>query len=322
MRKMGHKVVIGVFFILAVTTICSSFASDFPERAIEMVIPYAPGGSPDIANRPWKEKISKVLGQPLVVLFKPGAGGAAGTTFVARAKPDGYTLLAGSSTPLVLVPLTTKGIAYTQDDFIPICNFAVTVLVWVVKEDSPYKTMQDFIQAARTKKMKYATYGTHGLSHICMEMLGKVAGFQSILIPYAGGNPALAAVLGGHADIGVTPGSLGMAGPGKLRIIAVGWEKRLELYPDVPTLAELGYPIDGSTYFGVFAPKGTSNNIINKIYGAYKKVLEENRKEFEEYYKSFENALFFLGPEDTGKLYKKEYNLRKKMIEESGILIK
>ncbi len=297
-------------------------ASDYPNRPIEIVIPYPPGGAAEIVVRPYKERVSKILGQPIVFAFKPGAGGAAGATYVKNAKPDGYTLMSGSTTPVALLPLVKKDLTYTLEDFDFVCNLTVTPLVWLVKDDSPYKTMKDFIQAAKTKKMKYTTPGANTISHICMEALGKAAGFQSILIPYPGGNPALAAVLGGHAEVGITPGSLGMAGPGKLRVIGVAQDKRSPFYPDAQTLAELGYPIDGSNYSGLEAPKGTPKEILQKIYEAHKKVVEEFGKELRDYYSAFENSVHLTGPEEMKKIYQSEYSLRKKMIEETGILIK
>jgi tripartite-type tricarboxylate transporter receptor subunit TctC len=312
----------GLSMCLVGPTSSLSAAPDYPSRPIEMVIPYPPGGAVEIVVRPFKDKVSQVLGQPVVFTFKPGAGGAAGSAYVAHAKPDGYTILVGSTTPLIMIPLTKKDIGYSLTDFAAVCNLTMTSLVWLVKEDSPFKTMQDFMQVAKTKKMKYSTYGTHGLSHICMEALGKAAGFQSILIPYPGGNPALAAVLGGHVDIGITPGSLGMAGPGKLRIIAAAQEKRLDLYPDVPTLGELGYPINGSNYFGLFAPKGTPKETLQKLGVAHQKVLDENRKEITDFFKGFENIPVFLDSEKTNELFANDYALRKKMIEETGIFLK
>jgi tripartite-type tricarboxylate transporter receptor subunit TctC len=225
--KQWGKWVVSLILLDVFLITCTSYslaASEYPNRPIEMVIPFPPGGVVEIVERPFKDRVAKILGQPVVFSFKAGAGGAVGATHVAHAQPDGYTILVGGTTVLNMIPLTKKETGYSLDDFTPICNLTMASLVWSVKEDSPYKTMRDFIQAARTKKMKYAT-GIHSLPHVCMEALSKAAGFQAILIPYAGGNPALSAVLGGHADIGITPGSLGMAGPGKLRIIAVAQEK-------------------------------------------------------------------------------------------------
>ncbi len=295
-------------------------ATAFPSRPIEIVIPYPPGGAAEIVVRPYKERLTQILGQPIVFNFKPGAGGAAGAQYVKNAKPDGYTLMSGSTTPVVLLPLVKKDLGYTMDDFTYACNLTVTPLAWLVKEDGPYKSMKDFLQAAKTKRMKYATPGAHTISHIVMEALGKAAGFQATLVPFPGGNPALASVLGGHTDIGITPGSLGMAGPGKLRVVAVAQEKRSPFYPDVPTLAELGYPIDGTNYSGLEAPKGTPPEIVTKICGAHKQAIDQHGDEIRKFYAAFENSIHFTGPEEMTRIYRAEYDLRKKMIEETGIL--
>jgi len=323
---MSKRKIIGLSVFVLVTSFfleipLVSEASDYPSRPIEIVVPFAPGGLPETIIRPFPGRLQKIFGQPVVVVFKPGAGGAAGSAFVARAKPDGYTLLVGSTSPLVLVPLTSKkDLGYTLEDFTYVCNLTVTPSVWLVKEDSPYKTLKDLIQAARTKKIKYSTPGTNTILHICMEALGKAAEFKAIHIPYSGGNPALAAVLGGHADVGITPGSLGMAGPGKLRAIGVALEKRSPLLPDVTSLGELGYHIDGSTYCGLEAPKGTPKEIVEKVYEAIKKVFDENAKELNDYYTRYEMTIHLLDPQGMEGLYKAEYKLRKKMIEETGIL--
>jgi len=122
-----------------------SSAPDYPNRPIEVIVPYPPGGVAEIVVRPYKEHLQKVLGQPVVFVFKPGAGGAVGTAYVSQARPDGYTILSGSTSPLVLLPLTSKkGLGYTPEDFTYICNLTVNPQVWLVKEDSPYKTMKDF----------------------------------------------------------------------------------------------------------------------------------------------------------------------------------
>ncbi len=296
-------------------------ASDYPNRPIELIVPYSPGGGADIASRAFKDSVAKVLGQPIVQSFKPGAGGATGSAFVASAKPDGYTLLVGSNSPLVVAPLTKKP-GYTLDDFTPICNFSLLPLCWVVKDDSPYKTMKDFIEAAKTKKMKYATYGTLTAAHVCMEALGKMAGFQAIHVPYDGGGRTMTAVLGGHADIGIASGSGGMAGPGRLRIIAIGHKERLDILPDIPTLKEAGYPVYGIIYYGLWGPKGVSKEIVQKIYEAHKKAMKENGKEITKILNSLEHVPMLLSPEELWAEYQADLVFQRKVIGEMGALQK
>lgn len=296
-------------------------ALDYPSRPIELVVPYSPGGGADIASRAFKDYVAKVLGQPIVQNFKPGAGGATGSAFVAAAKPDGYTLLVGSNSPLVVAPLTKKP-GYTLDDFTPVCNFSLLPLCWVVRDDSPYKTMQDFIQAAKTKKMTYATYGTLTAAHVCMEALGKMAGFQAIHVPYDGGGRTMTAVLGGHADIGIASGSGGMAGPGRLRIIAIGHKERLDILPDVPTLKEAGYPIYGIIYYGLWGPKGVPKGIVQKIYEGHKKAMKDNGKEITKVLNNLEHVPMLLSPEELWAEYQVDLEFQKKMLSEMGALQK
>ena len=325
MEKLRMRKWVGVFWgvvILLMAGAQIAQAADYPDRPVELVIPYAPGGGADIATTAYKERAAKALGQPLVSVFKPGAGGAAGSAFVAQAKPDGYTLLVGSNSPLVIAPLTKKGTGYTLEDFAPVCNLSAVPLVWCVKEDSPYKTMKEFITAARTKKMRYSTYGALTAAHIAMEALAKAANFQAIHVPYSGAATAMSAAMGGHVDIAIASGSAGMAGPGKLRMLAIAHSKRLEGYLDIPTLSELGYPINVLTYFGLWAPRGTPRENIQKVYEAHKKAAEERGKEIAETLKKVEHNMLLLSPEDLGAAYRADYDFHKKMLGDMGALVK
>jgi len=316
------KISCAILFAMLLSGAAVASAADYPDRPIDLVIPYAPGGGADIATTAFKDKVAKIVGQPLISNFKPGAGGATGSAFVAQAKADGYTFLVGSNSPLIIAPLTKKGTGYTLADFTPVCNISAVPLVWCVKEDSPYKTMPEFIQAAKTKKMKYSTYGVLTAAHICMEALGRAAKFQAVHIPYSGASTAMSAALGGHVDIAIASGSAGMAGPGKLRILAIAEDKRLAAYPDVPTLKELGYPVYGLTYFGLWAPKGTPRERIQKVYEAHRKVAEVNGAEIAEILKNVEHTMLVLSPEELGKTYQADFEFQKKMIGEMGALIK
>ena len=170
--------------------------------------------------------------------------------------------------------------------------------------------------------MKYASYGALTQGNICTEALAKTAGVQLIHIPYDGGAKAMAAVMGGHADIAVAAGSAGMAGPGKLRILATGGKGRVETFPNIPTLKEEGYPIYGNAYYSLWAPKGTPKEVISKLYEAHKKAVGENGKEIGEILKGLEHAFQFMGPEEVLKVYQEDYAFQRKWIEEMGKLAK
>ncbi len=313
--------IIGLITLFASGVSFALAASDYPSGPIEVVVPYGPGGGADIASRAYKDFAAKILGQPIVLVYKVGAAGAMGTAFVANSKPHGYTLIVGSTSSLVTAPLVSKT-GYTLDDFAPICGLTVHPLVFAVKDDSPYKTMQDFIQAAKTKKMKFAGTGPLQQADTLVGVLAKLAGVTFIIVPFDSVPEMGAAILGGHADFAVAAGFAGMVGPGKLRIIATSGKQRVEAYADVPTLKELGYPVYGGTYYSLLAPKRTPKEIINKIYEAYKKAAEENREEISKVLLNLRHTMLLLSPEELRKVYQEEYEFQKKNLGEKGLLFK
>ena len=321
--KTGWKVVVGSLLVLLVISAGFGWGqSNYPNRSIELVIPYPPGGGSDISTAFFKERVSKLLGQPLVANYKQGAGGALGTVAVARSKPDGYTFLVGTHQNLVILPLM-KDVGYTLNDFVPVCSFSETRLVWTVKDDSPYKTMQDFINAGKTKKMKVGNTGAMNAAAVIMEDLSKITGAQFINIPINGTAFVQSNVMGGHVDIGVSGGAAGMVGPGKNRILAVNGETRFELFPDVPTLKEMGYPVGhGIIHYALWAPKGTPKEIVNKVYEIHKKIADENREEINKIFKEAELVLRILNPEQLGKVYQVEHDYFAKKIKELDMLKK
>ena len=320
-RKEWTIILVGFAALFVVGTSLAQAASDYPNRPIELISPNAPGGGMDFTSNLFKNKVEKILGQPIIMNFKAGAAGATGTVYAKGCKPDGYSLMLASISTLVLPPLTKRGAEYTLDDFTPVCTLTTIPLVFCVREDSPYKTLQDFIQAAKTKKMKYATHGAFTTAHICVEALGKMTGFQATHIPYTGAAAGMTAALGGHVDMAVS-GTTAFVGPGRLRILAITGENRFDDYPNVPTLTELGYPLPGEITYSLWAPKGTPKEIVDKIYGTYKKAFEENREEITRIAKGGEQTVLILGGEELRKFYQAQYESYKKMIEEMGASVK
>lgn len=316
------NIVIVVFIILLGTGVSLPLAAvDYPTRPIELVIPYPPGGMCDSCTMPFKDKAAKIIGQPILSVYKAGAGGGIGTAYTANAAPDGYTVVSAYEPNLIYLPLT-KDAGYTLDSFTPVCNLTEGRVFFLVKENSPYKTMRDFVEAARTKKMIYASAGAYTSGHIVMELLARRLGIQFIHIPYSGGSTAFTAVLGGHADIGVAGGSLGMIGPGKLRAIAVTGDERFPISPDVPTMVEFGYPTLRSNLVGLWAPKGTPKEIIQKLYQAMRRVGEENRMELNAILKGAEQTVRIVGPEELAREYKDTNEFYRKFLGEMGWLRK
>lgn len=323
-KKMKNGKKIRILFIGLLSFLASGFSfaiaePNFPDRPIELVTPYPPGSFMDIAAGAFKDHVTKILGQPVISIYKPGAGGITGMVFVANSKPDGYTLLLNASSGFLVPMLSKKEAGYSINDFIPICGIGKISGFLCVKDDSPYKTLHDFIQAAKTKKMKYATYGTLSVGHITIEALSKQAGFQAIHIPYAGAPASMTAVLGGHADMAYGSAVGSIVGPGLLRVLAVNSDERSPNQPDVPTFKELGYNLSlpGQNLL-IFSPKGTPKERINKIYYAYKKAAEESGKEIEKPMLATDCKLILMGPEEAGKLFQSDYVNLKKRIEEMG----
>ena len=292
-------------------------AESYPTRPIEIISPNAPGGGMDFVINLFKGKVEKILGQPIIINFKTGAAGVTGTVYAKACKPDGYSLMAASVSTLVLPPLSKRGAAYGLDDFTPICSLTTIPQVFCVREDSPYKTIQAFIQAAKTKKMKYATHGAFTTAHICMEALGKMAGFQAIHIPYSGAAAGMTAALGGHVDMAIS-GTAAFVGPGRLKILAIAQDKRFEDFPEVPTLKEIGYPISGETTYSLWAPKGTSKEITNRLHAAFRKAYQDNKEELSKLAKTVEQTILIVDGEELKKGYQAQSDAYKKMIEDMG----
>jgi len=296
-------------------------ASNYPDHPIEIILPNEPGGGMDFINTLFKNSVEKIIKQPIILVYKGGAGGLLGTVYAKGCKPDGYTLMSSSSSTLILPALTRKEADYTLNDFTAICNLTQIPHCYCVKEDSPYKTMQEFIQAAKTKQMNYGTYGAFSLAHLSMEALGKAAGYNPTHIPYKGASAAMTAAIGGHIDMAVAA-TTAFLGPGKLRVLAVDSRKRLEGHPDVPTLIELGYNLPMEVYYSLWGPKGIPKDIVNKIYEAYKKATVVDRDQLYKMAGGQDHKVMVVGGEELKKMYQDQWVVVEKIVKECGDLLK
>ena len=309
-RKGWTVVIVGIVASLMMGISAALAAADYPTRSMDVVIPYGPGGATDVTVRLYKDKVEKLLGQPIVINYKPGAGGVIAGTYVKVSKPDGYTFLVISNSSMSLSILTRKA-DFTIDDFVPICTLTRSTIIFVVNKDSPYKTFKDFVQVAKTQKLKYTSTGANSPGQLFIEAIGRQEGFQALHVPGGGGAKAMTAVLGGHVDLSATaPTGI----ENQLRVIAVVSESRLETYPDVPTLEELGYPSGPATHFSLYAPKGTSKKIVDKIHGAFKKALDEDKEEITKRARGINQIARVSGAEELGKLSWDTYDFLKTMI--------
>jgi tripartite-type tricarboxylate transporter receptor subunit TctC len=255
-----------------------SVANDkFPVKPVQVIIPFQPGDTDNLL-RPFIERMGEFLGQPLSLVYKPGAAGAVGAGFVATSKPDGYVLVGTSHSSVSVVPLTNKQVAYSLDSFEPVACLVESGSLIVVLSSSPWQTFQDLIEASKKApgKITFTSSGTFGTNHLIPEGLAKEAGVKWNHIPSQGSGPAITATLGGHVNMAST--AVAPAAPhikaGTLRPLAAYGNKRLQAFPEVPTLQELGYTIASPSYYGLLAPKGTPKVVIDKIYAAAQKAVE------------------------------------------------
>ena len=256
-------------------------AADYPSRPIRLVIPYAAGGSGDQIGRPWVEKMSARLG-PTFVDNVGGAGGAIGTTAVAREKPDGYSLLLGNGSTQVIIPLTTPKPAYSVGDFRAIYRLISTALVFAVHPSVPAADLQGLIAHARINpgKLSYGTPGIGTGNHLVGELFKQQAGGLDIVhIPYRGVSQATNDLVGGQISLVVAVMSVQLqqlSRAGKIRLLAVTTDKRLSGAPDIPTAIESGMPdLSYEGWFGLFAPKTTEDAIIDRIAQATRAAMAD-----------------------------------------------
>ncbi len=297
------KMVVGAvsFFLLWAT----AGAADFPNKPIQVIVAWSAGASEDLRARALAPKMAEVLGQPFVVVNKPGAAGTVGASFVAKSKPDGYTLLGCSTGPVILGPVTKEGLDFTLESFAPISRYVNAPMVLAVKSSSSIKTLKDLVEAAKSSpgKLTYATSGTLGSPHFGMEMFSREAKIKLIQVPCQGDSASVTALLGGHVDMGAS--SLGPYKPhvdsGAFRLLATWQKNRMKFLPEIPTFTEAGYPVVFPLWFGLVAPKAVPKEIVETIYQTTKKVLVENRAAIEDKYKLMGLELDLIGPEEFDK---------------------
>ncbi len=250
----------------------SAAAQAWPAKPIRLMVPFPPGGSTDIVARIVAQKLSERLGQPIVIENRGGAGGTLGTAVVARAAPDGYTLAVASTSTHVVAPSVYSKLDYDPvRDFAPVSLVAVSPYLLVVAPSVPAKTLQELIALAKKQpgKLNYASAGVGSTTHLAMEMLKSVSGTYMLHIPYNGNGPAGTAVVGGQVEMlfGSLPSLLPHAKSGRVRALAVGTPKRSASLPEVPTVAESGYPgFDASLWLAIMAPAGTPPAVLDRLH--------------------------------------------------------
>jgi tripartite-type tricarboxylate transporter receptor subunit TctC len=259
--------------------------SDWPRKPIKVIVTFAPGGLTDTVARFLANRLAPVLGQPVVVDNRAGAGGAIGMDALAKSPGDGYTLAVGSISPIVLNPHVTKVPYDPLKDFVPVASVMFSPTLFLATAAFKGRTFDDLIKLSRAApgSVSVATSGYGTLAHVTIEQINRKAGIKLMHVPYKGGSQVVTDAAGAQYDTLLAPASAiisSMIEQGKLRVLAVGAPSRLKTLPQIPTLEELGYPeANLGSLFGVFAPTGTPPDIVRRLNAETNKILREKATE-------------------------------------------
>lgn len=310
---------------VALSVAAASAGAAYPDRPVILVNPYAAGGPADVVARSLARALEKRLGQPVVVENKPGGGASIGTGFVARAKPDGYTLLLGTSAGHVVTPLMQKTVYDGVKGFAFCSVVAVQPIMLVVNPSRGIRSVPALIARAKAEpgKWSYGSAGVGGATHLGAELFQQVAGVQLNHIPYAGASPAINDVVGGQTDLAMLnlSASLPFIRQGRLVALAYASDKRTPLLPDVPTLAEAGVAgADAATWYSLAAPAGTPADIVRTLSETvravnddpdYRRVMQEQAIE-----------LMALSPQEADAYVAKDQADMRRLLGALGLLAK
>lgn len=303
------KIVLGSIALLAALTmvgVAAAGAAGFPNKRITYNICFNPGGESDITARFQEQALKKVLGVDIAIQYKIGGGGALCWADLIKTKPDGYTIAGHNLPHTVLQPLEMGNAGYNTLDLKQIYFFESTPNLLLVRTDSPFKTLKDFVEHAK-KTPGAVTVGGSGSSSandLGTTMLNKAAGIQLTYVPFGGTGSAVPALLGGHVTALMSYSTMGIQYAGKFRALAIASETRMDVLPDVPTFKEQGYDVVEGAYRGVAAPPGTPDDVVKILADAFEKVHKDPEVKKKMDQNGFKTE--FLGPEASLALVKKK----------------
>ena len=283
MRTKGYSLFclfLGIFLVVSLETGLCAESSTYPDRPITVVVPFAPGGTTDVCARIIAEGMEKYLKQPIIVVSKPGAGTTIAGNFVANAKPDGYTI--GFLTPSTFSAELYSflyPVPYSSKDLIPVSGIVEVYQAMMVKGDAPWNSLKDLVEyAQKNPGLKIATLGKAHFSYYLTLIIARQEKIDFTSVPFDGGSKMVPPLLGGHVPVGVTgvdPSIKSLLDAKKLRALAMLNGKRGEIFSEIPSMVELGYKNPFLSITGLFAPKGTSEEVVKRIDEAVHKIIEE-----------------------------------------------
>jgi len=267
------KIIIFVLVVLVSMTLTSAALAAYPEKPITYVICFNPGGESDITARIQQQPLEKVLGVPIVMVYKKGGGGAVGWSELMRTKPDGYTIYGTNIPHTIVQPMTRGNAGYETEKINNIYFFEFTPDILAVRADSEIKTLDDFVKFAKANPgVSVGGSGQPSANSLGCEAFGKVAGLKLTYISFTGSGAAVPALLGGHVKALMTYTTMAARYPDKIRALAIAADKRAKALPDVPTFKELGYEFIEGAYRGAAVPPGTPKEIKKTLEQAIEKV--------------------------------------------------
>jgi len=311
-----------IFFLVTIVSV-SSYAQNYPNKIIKLIVPYAAGGSTDITARLIAKSLSTKLGQPVVVDNRAGAGGTIGQEVVAKSAPDGYTILFSAAGPLVVSPHTYPKLGYDPvKGFDPVILIATQPLLLVVNPDTKIYSVADLIKEAKEKqgKLNYGSFGNGSAAHLAAESFKMATKIEMTHVPYKGSSPALTGLVGGDIDLmfDVFSTAAPFVKADKLRALAITSKDRSPQFPDVPTMEQIGLSnFEAGTWFGVLLPAGTPRPIVDQLNKILNAVLTE--KELRETLLS-QGAIIRGGtPEQFNDFFVSEYQKSGNLVKLVGI---
>ena len=276
-----REIVVGAASMAApfLWSVSAHAADPYPSKLITIIVPQTPGGANDIIARALSQKLATTLGVPVVVENKAGAGGNVGTAYAAHLPKDGYSLLITAQSAQTINPFLYRKVPFDPvKDFEPVMVVGVAPYMLAVNPNFPAKNLRDIIALAKSQPgtINYASAGNGTVNHMLGEMLKNAAGIDIVHVPYRGAAPAAADMVGGQLPMtfGSFPGLMPFVKTGQLRAIGVCTEKRTQLAPDLPTLAETIPGLYANAWYGMFAPAGTPKDVVNKLYSEIVKIMD------------------------------------------------
>lgn len=321
MKRLGKA--LGALVAVAGLAAGAASAADFPDRPITWIVPYTPGGITDTGSRVVADQWSKILGQSVVVENKPGAGGTVGTEFVARAAPDGYTVIYATQGTMAASPWLRKGLRYDPlADFIPMHSLAQSHNMVVVSKTAPFQTLPELVEYAKANpgKVNFGSAGVGTSTHLSMELFKAVAGIDGLHIPYKGSAPAMNDLLAGRIDVlfDYAVSSSPHVEAGNIVAVATNGPVRNPLFPDTPTMEELGYPdATAGSWSSIAVPAGAPQEVVDVLAESFGKALET--PEVTEYLGKFGSRKYDLAKDDLAAFWAEQSDVWKGVIEAAGI---